>query len=190
MIYIKDYTETRIEDARYVFANLRDDDKRMFSEYKDMEEAFAFHAEKSCEIKIAYNDEKPMCLFGITNRYPVLNWKYLVFHFGTPEVDQHRKSFVKVGRLVLNHWLKKYGNLYMTAHSYYKKSFTMAKAFGFKFKFNIYDIYIFAREMPLAETRAEREKERVLMKTPVRCDKSRHSESVAVQVRSDNECQQ
>lgn len=146
MIYIKDYTENLIEDARYVFANLREDDKLMFSEYKDMEEAFAFHIEKSCEIKIAYNDEKPMCLFGITSRYPVLKWKCMVFHFGTPEVDRHRKSFVKIGRQALNDWLTRYGNLYMTAHSYYKKSFVMAKAFGFKFKFNVYDIYIFARE--------------------------------------------
>lgn len=158
MIYIKDYTENLIEDARYVFANLREDDKLMFSEYKDMKEAFAFHVEKSCEIKIAYNGEKPMCLFGITSKYPVLGWKYLVFHFGTPEVDRHRKSFVKTGRQVLNDWAERYGSLYMTVHSYYKKSFVMAKAFGFKFKFNIYDIYIFAREKSLAEAGAEREK--------------------------------
>lgn len=190
MIYIKDYTDRLKDDAMFVFANLRADDEQMFSEYNDLEEAFAFHVEKSCEIKIAYNGEKPMCLFGITNRYPVLNWKYMVFHFGTPEIDQHRKSFVKVGRLVLSHWLKKYGNLYMTAHSYYKKSFTMAKAFGFKFKFNVYDIYIFVREMPLPEIGAEREKERATMGTHARCYKSRQSESVAVQVGSDNEWRQ
>ncbi len=158
MIYIKDYNEALRDDAMYVFAHLREDDKRMFTEYKDMEEALAFHYEKSCEMKIAYNDEKPMCLFGITNRYPVLSCKHLAFHFGTPEIDLHRKSFVKTGRQILNEWSTRYGDLYMTVHSYYKKSFVMAKAFGFKFKFNIYDIYIFAREKSLAEAGPEREK--------------------------------
>lgn len=146
MIDIQDYREELADDARYIFANLRADDKRMFAEYKDLEEALVFHVEKSCELKIVYIDEKPVCLFGITKRYPVLEWKYLVFHFGTDTIDRHKKSFVKIGRSILNDWLGRYGDLYMTVHGYYKKSFVMAKAFGFKFKFNIYDVYIFTRQ--------------------------------------------
>ena len=63
---------------------------------------------------------KPVCLFGVTERYPVLKWRYMAFHFGTDEVDRHKKSFVKIGREVIEGWLNKYGNLYMAAYSYYK----------------------------------------------------------------------
>ena len=74
----------------------------------------------------------------------------MAFHFGTDEVDRHKKSFIKIGREVIEGWLNEYGNLYMAAYSYYKKSFVMAKAFGFKFKFNVHEIYIFTKEKPQA----------------------------------------
>lgn len=150
MIELKDYSEEMLEDVRYIFHNLRPDDQRMFADSPDVEENIRLHIEKSCEMKIVYINDKPVCLFGVTERYPVLKWRYMAFHFGTDEVDRHKKSFVKIGREVIEGWLNKYGNLYMAAYSYYKKSFVMAKAFGFKFKFNVHEIYIFTKEKPQA----------------------------------------
>ncbi len=146
MLTIKDYTPEKIKDVEYILSNLRSDDRKMFGDTFAIDEVINLHTTKMCELRMAYWNEEPICTFGLTERYPFLSWRYMAFHMGTDKIDEHRKSFVKIGRQTIEEWLDKHGNIYMTAFDWYKKSFIMARAFGFKFKMNIHEVYIFVKE--------------------------------------------
>lgn len=144
MIKIKKYSEDMYEDVVRVFANARVNDKLIFG--NDIEAAVKLHIEKSCEMNVVYNDEEPIAIFGLTDRIPIGAYRYQAYVLGTDRLFGCRKSFVSIGREILKGWLEKYGRLYIMTWHFYKQSFTMTKAFGFKLKMNLGDFDIYVKE--------------------------------------------
>jgi len=131
-------------DVLFIFQNLRENDREGLVE--NMDESIKRHIDKASELYIAYADDCPIALFGLTDRYPLNGYKCQAFFLGTEAINYHKKSFVQIGRVIIHGWQQKYGKFYCFVWNYYKESYQMIRAFGFKFKAILGDVDMFVKE--------------------------------------------
>ncbi len=146
MIYISKFekNEKMVNDVSAVFRNIRENDRKGLAE--NIEDAIKRHIDKASELYIAYSDDAPIAIFGLTDRYPLHGYKYQAFFVGAESVNNHKKSFVKIGRAVINEWQQKHGKFYCFVWNYYQESYQMIRAFGFKFHAILGDVDMFVKE--------------------------------------------